>query len=245
MPMTLRLRADRLLVERGLFESRAKAQAAIAAGRVTADDVPVRRASDAIARDAVLRAEPAHPWVSRGGVKLEAALERFGFDPRGRVCLDVGASTGGFTEVLLAREARRVYAVDVGRDQLHPSLRARAEIVVFEDTDIRALDPVRLAEPPDFVTIDVSFISLKLVLPPALALARLPAPLVALIKPQFEASRRHLKKGIVRDPAVQAQVCGEISDAVHALGWTVIDVIESPIAGGDGNREFLLGGTRG
>jgi 23S rRNA (cytidine1920-2'-O)/16S rRNA (cytidine1409-2'-O)-methyltransferase len=242
--MTPRLRADRLLVERGLFASRAKAQAAIAAGRVTADDVPVRRASDAIARDAVLVAEPAHPWVSRGGVKLEAALDRFGFDPRGYVCLDVGASTGGFTEVLLARGARRVYAVDVGRAQLHSSLRTRPEIIAFEETDIRTLDPVRLPEPPDLVAIDVSFISLKLVLPPALALARAPARLVALIKPQFEAGRRHVKKGVVRDPAVHTQVCADIAAFMRALGWAVRDVIESPIAGHDGNREFLLGAIR-
>jgi 23S rRNA (cytidine1920-2'-O)/16S rRNA (cytidine1409-2'-O)-methyltransferase len=238
---TERLRADRLLVERGLFESRAKAQAAIAAGHVKADDVPVQRASDEIARDAVLRAEPAHPWVSRGGVKLEAALDRFGFDPRGRTCLDVGASTGGFTEVLVARGARRVYAVDVGRDQLHPSLKAKPEVMAFEHTDIRNLAPARLPEPPDLVTIDVSFISLKLVLPAALALARIPGQLIALIKPQFEAGRRHLKKGIVRDPVVHAQVCDEIIGFVRSHGWTVIDVIESPIAGGDGNREFLLG----
>jgi 23S rRNA (cytidine1920-2'-O)/16S rRNA (cytidine1409-2'-O)-methyltransferase len=242
--MTPRLRADRLLVERGLFESRAKAQAAIAAGRVTADDVPVRRASDEIARDAVLRAQPAFRWVSRGGVKLEAALDRFGFDPRGRVCLDVGASTGGFTEVLIARGARRVYAVDVGRNQLHPSLKAKPEIIAFEDTDIRNLAAARLPEPPNLVTIDVSFISLKLVLPAALVLAGVPAQLVALIKPQFEAGRLHLKKGIVRDPAVHAQVCDEIADVVRALGWAVIDVIESPITGHDGNREFLLGATR-
>jgi 23S rRNA (cytidine1920-2'-O)/16S rRNA (cytidine1409-2'-O)-methyltransferase len=239
-----RLRADRLLVERGLFASRAKAQAAIAAGRVTADDMPVRRASDEIARDAVLRAEPAFRWVSRGGVKLEAGLDRFGFDPRGRVCLDVGASTGGFTEVLVARGARRVYAVDVGRAQLHPTVTAKPEVVAFEDTDIRNLDPARLPEPPDLVTIDVSFISLKLVLPAALALAGEPAQLVALIKPQFEAGRRHLKKGIVRDPAVHAEVCDAIAGFVRALGWTVIEVIDSPIAGHDGNREFLLGATR-
>jgi 23S rRNA (cytidine1920-2'-O)/16S rRNA (cytidine1409-2'-O)-methyltransferase len=242
--MTERLRADRLLVERGLFESRAKAQAAIAAGRVTADDVPVRRASDEIARDAVLRAEPAHPWVSRGGVKLDAALDRFGFDPRGRVCLDVGASTGGFSEVLLARGARRVYAVDVGHGQLHPSLRTRHEVVAFEDTDIRNLVAAQLREPPDLVTIDVSFISLTLVLPAALALVRAPAHLVALVKPQFEAGRRHLKKGIVRDPAVHVQVCDEVASFVRSLGWTVVEVIESPIAGHDGNREFLLGARR-
>jgi 23S rRNA (cytidine1920-2'-O)/16S rRNA (cytidine1409-2'-O)-methyltransferase len=242
--MTPRVRADRVLVERGLFESRAKAQAAIAAGRVSADDVPVRRASDEIARDAVLRAEPAHPWVSRGGVKLEAALDRFGFDPRGRVCLDVGASTGGFTEVLVARGARRVYAVDVGRDQLHPSLKTKPEVMAFDHTDIRNLAPARLPEPPDLVTIDVSFISLKLVLPAALALARTPGQLIALIKPQFEAGRRHRKKGIVRDPVVHAQVCDEIADVVRSLGWAVTDVIESPIAGGDGNREFFIGASR-
>jgi 23S rRNA (cytidine1920-2'-O)/16S rRNA (cytidine1409-2'-O)-methyltransferase len=156
----------------------------------------------------------------------------------------VGASTGGFTEVLLARGARLVYAVDVGRDQLHASLRARPEIVVLEDTDIRMLAPTRLPEPPDFITVDVSFISLKLVLPAALALARTPARLVALIKPQFEAGRGHPKKGIVRDPAVQEQVRDDVAAHVRALGWTVLDVIESPIAGGDGNREFLLGAAR-
>src|SRR3989440_1399167 len=154
--MTSRVRADRLLVARGLFESRAKAQAAIAAGRVTADEIPVRRASDAIASDAVLCAEPAYPWVSRGGVKLIAALDHFGFDPRGRVCLDVGASTGGFTEVLLARGARRVHAVDVGRDQLHARVRKHPAVVSLEETDIRALDPARLPEPPDFIAVDVS-----------------------------------------------------------------------------------------
>src|SRR6188474_18225 len=136
--MTKRKRADLLLVERGLFESRARAQAAIAAGRVTADGVVLRKPSDAIAPDALLGAAPEHPWVSRGGMKLVAALDHFGFDPAGRVCLDVGASTGGFTEVLLARGARRVYAVDVGRDQLHRSLRGRAEVVSLEATDIRA-----------------------------------------------------------------------------------------------------------
>src|SRR5262245_39611418 len=139
--MAPRQRIDRLLVERGLLESRAKAQAAIAAGLVTADDVTVAKPSDEVAIDAVLRAEPAHPWVSRGGVKLAAALDHFRFDPAGRVCLDVGASTGGFTEVLLARGARCVYAVDVGRGQLHPRLRARPQVTAVEATDIRALDP--------------------------------------------------------------------------------------------------------
>jgi len=240
-----RQRADVLLVERGLFESRAKAQAAIAAGLVTADAAPVARASDKVAVDAVLEAEPAFPWVSRGGVKLAAALDRFGFDPAGRVCLDVGASTGGFTEVLLARDARIVYAVDVGRAQLHHELRTRPEIVSFEQTDIRELDAARLPEPPDLVVVDVSFISLRLVLPAALALAREPAQAVLLIKPQFEAGRGAPKKGIVTDPAVHQAVCDELRAFVASLGWTALDVIPSPIAGSSGNREFLLGARRG
>src|SRR5262249_27455940 len=156
------------------FESRAKAQASIAAGLVTADGIVVGKASDEISIDATLLASPAHPWVSRGALKLTAALDHFGFDPRGRVCLDVGASTGGFTEVLLSRGARRVYAVDVGRGQLHSSLRTRAEVVSLEATDIRMLDATKLAEAPQIVTIDVSFISLKLVLPAALACAGRP-----------------------------------------------------------------------
>jgi 23S rRNA (cytidine1920-2'-O)/16S rRNA (cytidine1409-2'-O)-methyltransferase len=239
------MRIDRLLVERGLFESRAKAQAAIAAGRVTADEVIVTRPSDDVSVDAVLRAEPAHPWVSRGGVKLAAALEHFRFDPSGCVCLDVGASTGGFAQVLLARGARRVYAVDVGQRQLHASLRARPEIVSIEKTDIRALDPALLSEPPNFVTIDVSFISLELVLPAALALAHTPARALALIKPQFEAGWHALKKGIVRDPLVHDVVCDRIAAFVASLGWAVAGVVPSPIAGGDGNREFFIAASRG
>ena len=242
--MTRRKRADVLLVERGLFESRTRAQAAIAAGLVTADGAPLRKASDEIAADAVLQAAPEHPWVSRGGLKLTAALDHFGFAPAGRVCLDIGASTGGFTEVLLARGARRVYAVDVGRGQLHARLREHPEIVSIEETDIRALDPARLPEPPDFATVDVSFISLKLVLPALDRLIRRPAQLVALIKPQFEAGRAHLKKGIVRDPAVQAAVCDDLSAFAASLGWNVAGVIPSPIGGGEGNREFLLGARR-
>jgi 23S rRNA (cytidine1920-2'-O)/16S rRNA (cytidine1409-2'-O)-methyltransferase len=243
--MSKRQRIDRLLVERGLFESRAKAQAAIAAGRVTANDVVVAKASDEVSTEAVLRAQPAHPYVSRGGLKLAAALDHFGFDPAARVCLDVGASTGGFSEVLLARGARRVYALDVGHGQLHASLRARPEVVSLENTDIRDISAALFPEPPDFVVIDVSFISLKLVLPPALSLARPPAKVIALIKPQFEAGRSHLKKGVVRDPQIHAAVCDEIAAFVAALGWTVDGVIPSPISGGDGNAEFLLGARRG
>lgn len=238
--MARRERADRLLVERGLFESRTKAQEAIAAGMVTADGIRVRKPADEVSVDAVLAAAPAHPWVSRGGVKLSAALDYFHIDPVDRVCLDIGASTGGFTQVLLSRGARRVYAVDVGRGQLHASLRNRPDVLVFEATDIRKLDPARLAEPPDLITVDVSFIPLRLVLPAGLALARHPADLVALIKPQFEAGPEHVKKGIVREPAVHDRVCADVATLVARLGWSVCGIIASPIAGRDGNREFLL-----
>jgi 23S rRNA (cytidine1920-2'-O)/16S rRNA (cytidine1409-2'-O)-methyltransferase len=239
------MRIDRLLVERGLFESRAKAQAAIDAGLVAADDVPITKASEEVPLDAALRATPAHPFVSRGGVKLAAALDHFSFDPAGLVCLDVGASTGGFTDALLARGACRIYAVDVGHDQLHPSLRARPEVVSIEGTDIRGVAPGLIEPPPDLVAVDASFISLKLVLPPALALARPRAKLIALIKPQFEAGRASVKKGIVREARIHAEVCDEIARFVTALGWTVLGHLPSPILGRDGNREFLLGAERG
>ena len=242
--MTARERADRLLVARGLFDSRAKAQAAIAAGLVTADDQPVRKPSDEIALAARLAAAPAFPWVSRGGVKLAHALDVLGIDVTGKICLDVGASTGGFTEVLLARGARRVFAVDVGRDQLHSRLRARPEVVSLEATDIRTLDPARI-EPAELVVVDASFISLKLVLPAALALATPRAALAALIKPQFEVLRRHRKRGVVRDAATHAAVCADIAEFVASLGWRVTATLPSPIAGGDGNREFLIGAQRG
>jgi 23S rRNA (cytidine1920-2'-O)/16S rRNA (cytidine1409-2'-O)-methyltransferase len=239
-----RVRADRLLVERGLFESRSKAQEAIAAGQVTADGVRVSKASDQVASGADIQAAPAHPWVSRGGLKLAAALDHFGVNPAGRVCLDVGASTGGFTQVLLERGARRVYAVDVGRGQLHASLRDRLEVVAIEATDIRKLDRAKLDDPPDLVTVDVSFIPLKLVLPAALAHVSAAADLVALIKPQFEAGPDHVKKGIVRDPAVRQRVCDEVAALVASLGWTVRGVISSPIVGGEGNHEFLISARR-
>jgi 23S rRNA (cytidine1920-2'-O)/16S rRNA (cytidine1409-2'-O)-methyltransferase len=223
--MTERRRADRLLVERGLFESRAKAQAAISAGLVTANGVPVSKASDEIAADAIVQATPEHPWVSRGGMKLAAALDHFQVDPKAKVCLDVGASTGGFTHVLLERGARRIYAVDVGRGQLHQSLREKPEILCLEETDIRTLSPALVVEPPNLIVADVSFISLKLILPPALELARPQAQLIAMIKPQFEAGRAHLKKGVVRDPHVHQAVCDDISAFVAGLGWTVLGVI--------------------
>jgi 23S rRNA (cytidine1920-2'-O)/16S rRNA (cytidine1409-2'-O)-methyltransferase len=239
-----RQRIDRLLVERGLFESRTKAQAAIEAGLVTVDGRIAAKASEEIAADATLRASAAHPYVSRGGVKLAAALDHFHVDPKGRVCLDIGASTGGFTHVLLERGATRIYAVDVGHGQLHESLGARPEVVSLEDTDIRTLSAARFSELPDLVTVDVSFISLKLVLPPALMLAKQTTQLVVLIKPQFEAGRSAAKKGIVRDPTVHTAVCDDISEFVASLGWRVLGVIPSPIEGGDGNMEFLLGAAR-
>jgi 23S rRNA (cytidine1920-2'-O)/16S rRNA (cytidine1409-2'-O)-methyltransferase len=237
-------RADIALVTRALFESRAKAQEAIAAGLVTANGARVRKPSDTIADGAVLEAAPAHPYVSRGALKLVAALDHFGFDPAGRVCLDIGASTGGFTEVLLARGAQRVYAIDVGRDQLHARLRGDPRVVVREQTDVRALDPATLDALPDFVTIDVSFISLKLILPALDRLTSRPAQLIALIKPQFEAGRTHVKKGIVRDRAVHLAVRENIAACAMSLGWSVRGIIESPIAGGEGNTEFLLGARR-
>jgi 23S rRNA (cytidine1920-2'-O)/16S rRNA (cytidine1409-2'-O)-methyltransferase len=178
-------------------------------------------------------------------VKLAAALDHFNLDVAGRICLDVGASTGGFAEVLLTRGARRVYAVDVGTGQLHPRLAARSEVVAMEQTDIRTLDPARLAEPPDFAAVDVSFISLKLVLPAVGKFLRARATIVALIKPQFEAPRRAIKKGIVRDPAIHAAVCDDLAAFFAAQGWRVAGLIPSPIAGGDGNREFLIEAERG
>jgi 23S rRNA (cytidine1920-2'-O)/16S rRNA (cytidine1409-2'-O)-methyltransferase len=240
-----RKRADVLLVERGLFESRARARAAIEAGLVTANDKPVTKPSETIAEDAVLQAEPAHPYVSRGGVKLAGALERYPIEIEDHVCLDVGASTGGFTEVLLANGASLVFAVDVGRDQLHPSLRGHPKIVSMEETDIRSYEGKRLPARPDIVVIDVSFISLKTVLPVALSLAAAPMHLLALIKPQFEAERKHNKRGIIRDAAVHQEICDDIAAFAASLGCTDIEVFPSSIEGGDGNIEFFLGARRG
>lgn len=244
-PTVPRRRIDQLLVERGLFESRARAQAAIAAGLVRAAGILVRKASEEFAPDADLAASPEHPWVSRGGVKLVAALDAFGIDPVGRACLDVGASTGGFTDVLLARGARCVHAVDAGRGQLHPRLQLRPEVVSLEETDIRDLAPGSLPEAPDLVVVDVSFIPLALVLPAVSALAAPGTDLIALIKPQFEVGRGRHKKGIVRDPGAHRSACDGVAALLPALGWTVLGLVESPIAGGDGNREFLIGARRG
>jgi 23S rRNA (cytidine1920-2'-O)/16S rRNA (cytidine1409-2'-O)-methyltransferase len=243
--MTYRERADRLLVARGLFDSRARAQAAIAAGRVTADGILVRKAAEEVSAAAIIAAEPEHPYVSRGGVKLAGALDHFGIDVVGRVCLDVGASTGGFTEVLLARGAKRVYAVDVGTGQLHPRLRGREDIVSLEQTDIRKLEPACLPDPPDFATVDVSFISLKLVLPAIGNLLTPRAQILALIKPQFETKGDGVKKGIVRDETVRRSVCDDIAAFLTSLGWHTRPVVASAIRGGDGNQEFFVEAERG
>ncbi len=238
-------RADRLLVARGLFESRTRAQAAIAAGRVSADGVRLRKASEEISPTAVIEAEAEHPYVSRGGIKLAFALDHFAIDVKHRVCLDIGASTGGFADVLLRRGARRVYAVDVGHNQLHSRLRGRGDLVSIEMTDVRALDPSRFAEPPDLATVDVSFISLRLVVPALKKLLQPRATLVALIKPQFEAGRRESKKGVVRDASAHAAICAQIAAFLAVRGWRVGGIAPSPILGGEGNREFFVEAERG
>jgi 23S rRNA (cytidine1920-2'-O)/16S rRNA (cytidine1409-2'-O)-methyltransferase len=241
----VRKRADILLVERGLFESRARAQAAIEAGLVTANGKTVAKPSETIATDAELQAQPAHPFVSRGGVKLSGALEQYPIEIEGHVCLDVGASTGGFTEVLLANGANLVFSIDVGREQLHSSLRGHPKVVSMEETDIRDFEGKRLPMRPDVVVIDVSFISLKSVLPVALSLAAAPMHLLALIKPQFEAARKHSKRGIIRNPMVHQEVCEDIKLFAASLGCSDIEVFPSSIAGGNGNIEFFIGARRG
>jgi 23S rRNA (cytidine1920-2'-O)/16S rRNA (cytidine1409-2'-O)-methyltransferase len=235
-------RADLALVERGFFESRARAQEAIAAGLVFADGRPVRKASEIVFEQTRLAAEAPHPWVSRGGVKLEAALDRFPVPVSGSVALDIGSSTGGFTHVLLSRGARLVVAVDVGRDQFHHSLRGDPRLDLRESTDARSLRAEDLPQAPSVITFDVSFIPLKPVLSHVLPLAAPGAWMVALVKPQFEVGRQHLKKGIVRDAGVREMALMELYTVVEDLGWTVEGAMESPIAGGDGNREWLLCG---
>ncbi len=240
-----RKRADVVLVERGFFTSRARAQEAIAAGLVTVNGTVIRKASDTVPEEAVITAEQPHPYVSRGGVKLAAALDIFQIDPKGLVCLDIGASTGGFTEVLLKRDAARVYAVDVGHGQMHPTIAAEPRVTNLEGTDARSLDASLIPEPIDLLVSDVSFISLKLVLPPVIPLLKPHALLAVLVKPQFEAGRDNVKKGIVRDAAVHRAVCEDMTAFVQSLGFEPMGIVPSPIEGGDGNREFLLGARRG
>jgi 23S rRNA (cytidine1920-2'-O)/16S rRNA (cytidine1409-2'-O)-methyltransferase len=236
-------RVDQLLVERGLAESRARAQALVMAGLVFSGEKRIDKPSVALAAEAPLsvKGKP-HPWVSRGGVKLAHALEHFEIDPAGAVCLDVGASTGGFTDVLLAKGAAKVYAVDVGHGQLDWSLRQDKRVVVLERTNARHLERERVPEPIDLVVCDASFIGLRTILPAPLALAKAQATLVALIKPQFEAGPDKVGKGgIVRDEAVRAEVCETIRAWLAAQpGWRVLGIAASPIEGAEGNKEFLI-----
>ena len=237
-------RADSLLIERGFFESRAKARAAIEAGLVSADGVTIAKPSQEIGPQAEIVAESPHPFVSRGGVKLDFALEHFGVDVKDRYCLDLGASTGGFTDALLKRGARHVVAVDVGSGQLHPRIAQDPRVTSYEKLDARALALAHLAELPSLVVCDASFISLALLLERPLSLAAKEATLVALIKPQFESGRGAGKKGVVRDAAAHEAACAKIAEAVTRLGWRVAGIAPSPIEGGDGNREFLICGRR-
>lgn len=242
-----RIRLDQLLVDRGLAESRTRAQALIRAGTVLAGTRRVDKPGELLPADAELLVKGRdHPWVSRGGVKLAHGLDRFGIDPAGRVCLDVGAATGGFTDVLLQRGAARVYAVDVGHGQLAWRLRQDSRVVVLERTNARHLTAQQVPEPVGLVVCDASFIGLRTVLPAPLALTAPDAGLVALIKPQFEVGRAQLGKGgVVRDPALHDEVCRSIAGwLAEQPGWRVLGIVESPITGPEGNREFLIGARR-
>jgi 23S rRNA (cytidine1920-2'-O)/16S rRNA (cytidine1409-2'-O)-methyltransferase len=236
---------DSALVAACLFESRAKAQEAIDAGLVTVDGRVAHKASTPVRPGTLLAAAAPYPWVSRGGVKLAAGLDHFGIDPAGRICLDVGASTGGFSHVLLDRGAARIYAVDVGTGQLHPRIAGDPRVSDRSGTDIRGLAAGDFVPAPDLVVLDVSFISLRLVLPEALTLAAPSSDVVALVKPQFEVGRGNTRRGVVRDDALRRSACQSIADLLESLGWRVMGLVLSPIAGGDGNVEFLLAARRG
>jgi len=239
-------RADQLLVSRGLAESRSRAQALIMAGAVFSGERKIAKAGEMLPEDAALEVRGKdHPWVSRGGIKLDHGLTHFGFDVTGAVALDVGSSTGGFTDVLLSRGAAKVYAVDVGTNQLAWKLRQDARVVVHEQTNARTLDGSIVPEPVDVVVCDASFIGLAKVLEAPLRLAKAGAKLVALIKPQFEAGREEVGKGgVVRDPEVHQRVCTAAAAWVDSQGWTVLGIERSPITGPEGNVEFLLGAER-
>jgi 23S rRNA (cytidine1920-2'-O)/16S rRNA (cytidine1409-2'-O)-methyltransferase len=244
----MKKRADLLLVERGLVESRSRAAAIILAGKVFSGERRIEKAGDLLAEDSALELRGQdHPWVSRGGVKLARALDHFTIDPRNRICLDVGASTGGFTDVLLSRGAAKVYAVDVGHGQLAWKLRQDPRVVALERVNARHLTRAEIPEAPTLIVCDASFIGLSIVLPAPLSLAAPAAELVALIKPQFEVGREGVGKGgIVRDAALRDKACQRVADwLAEQPGWRVFGVIESPIAGAEGNVEFLIAGQRG
>lgn len=243
----MKQRVDQLLVDRGLVESRARAQALILAGKVFSGDRRVEKAGTAMADDVPLQVRGQdHPWVSRGGLKLDHGLRHFGLSPTGRVCLDVGASTGGFTDVLLAAGAAKVHAVDVGHGQLAWRLRIDPRVVVYEKTNARYLDAAAIPDPIEALVCDASFIGLSTLLPAPLALCAPGAWAVALIKPQFEAGPGAVgSKGVVRDPVVHAEVCERVQSWWSRLsGWRVLGIAESPITGPEGNREFLIAAQR-
>lgn len=229
-----------------MAESRARAQALIMAGSVFSGERKLSKAGEMLAEDALLEVRTKdHPWVSRGGIKLDYGLAHFGFDVSGAVALDVGSSTGGFTDVLLSRGAAKVYAVDVGTNQLAWKLRQDPRVIVNEQTNARTLDERIIPEPIDMVVCDASFISLAKVLPAGMKLARCGAALVALIKPQFEAGRDQVGKGgVVRDHAVHERVCENVRAWIPSQGWTVLGIVRSPITGPEGNVEFLLGAVK-
>ncbi|SFJ15307.1 23S rRNA (cytidine1920-2'-O)/16S rRNA (cytidine1409-2'-O)-methyltransferase [Sphingomonas sp. NFR04] len=238
-----KLRADQLLVDRGLAESRTRAQALIMAGLAFTGERKIEKAGQMLAEDAALEVRGRdHPWVSRGGIKLAHALEHFAWDVTGAVAIDVGSSTGGFTDVLLTNGAARVYAVDSGTNQLAWKLRQDERVVVLEQTSARILTPTHIPEPLDVVVCDASFIGLAKVLDVPLGFTRPGARLAALIKPQFEAGREEVGKGgVVRDPAVHERVCAEVAAWLEGKGWQVLGVTRSPITGPEGNVEFLIG----
>jgi 23S rRNA (cytidine1920-2'-O)/16S rRNA (cytidine1409-2'-O)-methyltransferase len=244
--MSRKQRLDQLVVERGLAESRAKAQALILAGAVWSGDRRLDKPGHPLAADAPLELKGRdHPWVSRGGVKLAHALDAFGIDPAGRIALDIGASTGGFTDVLLQRGAARVYAVDVGHGQLAWKLRQNERVVVLERLNARNLTREHVADAPSLVVCDASFIGLELVLPAGLGLAAPDAELIALIKPQFEVGKGQVGKGgVVRDAALHDEVCQRIIVWLTASGWPVAGLTPSPILGPEGNKEFLVHARR-
>jgi 23S rRNA (cytidine1920-2'-O)/16S rRNA (cytidine1409-2'-O)-methyltransferase len=240
-------RVDQLLVERGLAESRARAQALVMAGLVFAGETKIDKPGHQLPEDAVLDVRGRdHPWVSRGGIKLAHAIEHFGLDPAGATAMDIGSSTGGFTDVLLSHGADHVFCVDSGTNQLAWKLREDPRVTVLEQLSARLLTSEHIDRPCNWVVCDASFISLAKVLEVPLRLAATPCQLVALIKPQFEVGREEVGKGgVVRDPALHARVCDEVRAWVEGLGWTVEGIVESPITGPQGNVEFLISARRG
>jgi 23S rRNA (cytidine1920-2'-O)/16S rRNA (cytidine1409-2'-O)-methyltransferase len=246
-PKAQKRRVDQLLVERGLAESRARAQALVMAGLVFAGETKIAKPGQQLAEDILLDVRGRdHPWVSRGGIKLAHAIDHFGLDPAGAVAMDIGSSTGGFTDVLLTHGAAHVFCVDSGTNQLAWRLREDPRVTVLEQTSARILTPQLIDQPCNWVVCDASFISLAKVLDVPLALAAHQCQLVALIKPQFEVGREEVGKGgVVRDPALHARVCEEVRGWLEKLGWAVTGIVPSPITGPEGNVEFLIAATRG